>query len=135
MYGRGAFDMKSGVAVNLFLARLLRDLGIRLRGDLIVQSVIEEECTGVGSLDMSRRFRADAALVTEPEGLRFTRAHLGVLWFRVRVTGRAVHAMIATAGVSAIMKALPLIAALQELERRLNDDAIPPGGTWRTRST
>jgi len=48
MYGRGAFDMKSGVALNLFLARLLGDLGIRLRGDLVVQSVIEEECTGVG---------------------------------------------------------------------------------------
>ena len=53
MYGRGAFDMKSGIAINLFLARLLHDLGIWLSGDLIVQSVIEEECTGVGSLDMS----------------------------------------------------------------------------------
>ncbi len=128
MYGRGAFDMKSGIALNLFLARLLRDLNIRLRGDLIVQSVIEEECTGVGSLDMARRFHADAALVTEPEGLRFTWAHMGVLWFRVHVTGKAAHAMIATTGVNAIVKTLPLIAALQDLERRLNEAVHP---AWR----
>src|SRR5215216_3333614 len=51
MYGRGAYDMKSGDALNLMLPRLLRDLGIQLAGDLIVQSVIEEECTGNGALD------------------------------------------------------------------------------------
>jgi len=125
MYGRGAFDMKSGIALNLFLARLLHDLGITLHGDLIVQSAIEEECTGIGSLDMSRRFRADAALVTEPECLRFTWAHLGVLWFRVQVTGKSAHAMIAPQGVNAIIKTLPVIAALQELEVRLNEHIHP----------
>ena len=46
MYGRGALDMKSGVGIQLFLARLLHDLDITLKGDLTVQSVIEEECTG-----------------------------------------------------------------------------------------
>ncbi len=125
MYGRGAFDMKSGIALNLFLARLLRDLGISLTGDLIVQSAIEEECTGVGSLDLSRRYRADAALVTEPECGRFTWAHMGVLWFRVAITGKAAHAMIATQGVNAIVKAMPIIAALLELERRLNETVHP----------
>ena len=125
MYGRGAFDMKSGIALNLFLARLLRDLGIGLAGDLIVQSAIEEECTGVGSLDLSRRYRADAALVTEPEGGRFTWAHMGVLWFRVAIVGKSAHAMIATQGVNAIVKALPIVAALLELERRLNETIHP----------
>ena len=67
MYGRGAFDMKSGVGLNLFLARVLNDLGIRLAGDLIIHSVIEEECTGNGALSASLRDHADAALVTEPE--------------------------------------------------------------------
>jgi acetylornithine deacetylase len=125
MFGRGAFDMKSGIALNLFLARLLGDLGIGLAGDLIVQSAIEEECTGNGSLDLSRRYRADAALVTEPECGRFTWAHLGVLWFRVAITGKAAHAMIATQGVNAIVKTMPIIAALLELERRLNETIHP----------
>ena len=125
LYGRGAFDMKSGIALNLFLARLLRDLGIGLAGDLIVQSAIEEECTGVGSLDLSQRYRADAALVTEPECGRFTWAHMGVLWFRVAVVGKSAHAMIATQGVNAIVKTMPLIAALLDLERHLNETIHP----------
>ena len=125
MYGRGAFDMKSGVALNLFLARLLRDLGIDLAGDLTVQSAIEEECTGNGSLDMCRRYRADAALVTEPECGRFTWAHLGVMWFRVAIAGRAAHAMVAPQGVNAIVKAVPIIRALEELDRRLNETVHP----------
>ncbi len=90
MYGRGAFDMKSGVALNLFVARVLHDLGIQLAGDLIIHSVIEEECTGNGALAASLRHRADAALVTEPECGTFTRAHLGVMWFRVAIVGQIV---------------------------------------------
>jgi acetylornithine deacetylase len=87
MYGRGALDMKSGVAVNLFLPRVLRDLGINLKGDLIVQSVIEEECTGNGALAASLRYKADAAIVTEPSRGTFTNAHVGVLCLVVLVVG------------------------------------------------
>ncbi len=120
MYGRGAFDMKSGVALNLVLPRLLRDLGISLRGDLIVHSVIEEECTGNGALAASLRHHADAALVTEPEGLRFTKAHLGVMWFRIRVEGKSWHAMDARRGVNAIVKTVPIIQALEALDDQMN---------------
>ncbi|HET7094988.1 MAG TPA: ArgE/DapE family deacylase, partial [Thermomicrobiales bacterium] len=125
MYGRGADDMKSGVAINLFLPRLLRDLGIRLKGDLVVQSVIEEECTGNGALDASLRYRADAALVTEPTGGAFTGAHVGVLWFRVAIEGVSWHAMQAWKGVNAIVKAVPIIEALQRLDARLNEQTHP----------
>ena len=75
MYGRGACDMKAGVAINLFLARLLHDLGIKLRGDLTVESVIEEECTGNGALAAcfrdKHRYRADGVVIN---GYRPTRA-------------------------------------------------------------
>src|SRR5699024_5166551 len=50
MYGRGALDMKSGVAINMLLPRLLRDAGIQTKGDITLHSVIEEECTGNGAL-------------------------------------------------------------------------------------
>lgn len=124
MYGRGAFDMKSGVAINLLLPRLLRDAGIALGGDLIIQSVIEEECTGNGALDMARCYPADACVVTEPTGGTFTAAHVGVLWFRIAISGVSWHAMQAYRGVNAISKAVPIIQALEALDRRLNE--APP---------
>ncbi len=121
MYGRGAYDMKSGDALNLMLPRLLRDLGIQLQGDLIIQSVIEEECTGNGALDAARRYRADAAVITEPTGGRFTHAHVGVLWFHIGITGKSWHAMQAWQGVNAITKSIPIMQALQALDARLNE--------------
>lgn len=125
MYGRGAYDMKSGIALNLILPRVLRDLGIQLRGDLIVQSVIEEECSGNGALDASRRYRADAALVTEPMDGDFVHAHVGVIWFDVAIEGRASHAATALDGVNAISKAVSVIRALEELDRQLNERTHP----------
>jgi acetylornithine deacetylase len=125
MYGRGAYDMKSGVALNLFLPRLLADLGIDLAGDLTVHSVIEEECTGNGALAASLRDRADAALVTEPHYTSYTRAHLGVMWFRVMIEGRAVHAGHAWQGVNAIVKSVPVILALRDLDTRMNQEVHP----------
>ncbi len=125
MYGRGAFDMESGVALNLFLPRLLHDLDLPLAGDLVVHSVIEEECTGNGALAASLRDHADAAIVTEPEGGGFTHAHMGVMWFRVAITGRSWHAMQAWRGVNAISKAVPIIRALEALDTRLNEERHP----------
>ncbi len=125
MYGRGAMDMKVGIAINLLLPRLIRELGIELGGDLSVHSVIEEECTGAGALAAARRFPADAALVTESEQMRFTRACLGVLWFRVAVAGKSWHAMEARAGVNAIVKTVPIIQALGVLDDQLNESIHP----------
>ncbi|MCO5220556.1 MAG: ArgE/DapE family deacylase [Thermomicrobiales bacterium] len=125
MFGRGAYDMKSGVAANLFLPRLLEDLGIRLKGDLTVHSVIEEECTGNGTLAASLRDTADAALVTESVGRRSPIGHLGVIWFRVAIQGRSAHAGWATQGVNAIVKAVPIIQALHQLDADLNLNVHP----------
>lgn len=125
LYGRGAHDMKSGVAMNLMLARLLHELEIDLAGDLIFQTVIEEECTGNGALAAALRDRADAALITESTNQQFTRAHVGVMWFKVEVTGKPWHAMQAWAGVNAIEKMVPIILALRRLDDELNEETHP----------
>ena len=119
MYGRGAYDMKSGVALNLFLSRLLNDLDIPLKGDFTIHSVIEEECTGNGALAASLRDRADACIVTEPHFGDYTRAHLGVMWFRVAIEGKSAHAGHAWQGVNAIVKAAPIVLALRDLDNRM----------------
>jgi acetylornithine deacetylase len=125
MYGRGAYDMKSGVALNLFLGRLLRDLEIPLQGDFTIHSVIEEECTGNGALAASLRDRADACIVTEPHFGDYTQAHLGVMWFRVRITGKSAHAGHAWQGVNAIVKVAPIVLALRDLDEAMNAHVHP----------
>jgi acetylornithine deacetylase len=125
MYGRGAYDMKSGVGVNLFLCRLLNDLDIPLAGDLTVHSVIEEECTGNGALAASLRDSADACLIPESTDSRMTTAHPGVIWFRVRIEGKSAHAGWAWQGVNAIVKAVPVINALVQLNDDLNLQVHP----------
>lgn len=125
MYGRGAFDMKSGLAIITLLPRVLNDLGIRLCGDVIVQSVIEEESSGNGALAASLRYSANAAIVAESMNGDFVYGHVGVMWFKVVIEGQATHAATASRGVSAISKAVPVILALEALDRRLND-AIHP---------
>lgn len=79
IYGRGANDMKAGVAMNLFAAEAVTDLGLHLRGDLLFESVIDEEFGGVnGTLaGRLRGFNADAAVITEPSFLRICPAQRG----------------------------------------------------------
>ena len=120
MFGRGAHDMKSGVAITLFIARLLNDLQVPLAGDLMIHSVIEEECTGNGALAASQRDTADACLVTEPHFTGYTKAHPGVIWFRITVPGVSAHAGWAWRGVNAIVKAVPVIQAMAKLNDDLN---------------
>lgn len=84
IYGRGSNDMKAGVATNLFVCEALNALGIRLRGDLIFESVVDEEFGGVnGTLaGRLRGYLADAAVISEPSFLRVCAAQRG---------GRTVH--------------------------------------------
>ena len=124
VFGRGACDMKGGVAAMAFAAIALARLGVRLRGDLLVNTVSEEETTGAGGLVSARTLRADAAIVPEPSALAVWVACRGSLLCTIDVEGRGGHAGLPPAhpddggSVSAIDKAVPLLDAL----RRLNEE-------------
>ena len=112
LYGRGACDMKSGVNAMLWAVRAIQTAGVRLRGDVILQSVIEEECTGNGTLAcLARGFVADGCLIAEPFYDRALVAQLGVLWCRIKVRGVAAHVQGASRAVNAIEKTYVLIQA------------------------
>jgi acetylornithine deacetylase len=118
LYGRGACDMKGGLATIISAAEVLDVLGIGLRGDVTVAATVGEEDTGVGALaTVLAGYRADAAIVTEPTRLRLVPAQAGSLVFRITVTGSAVHASARHRGVSAFEKFLPIFEALRALER------------------
>jgi acetylornithine deacetylase len=91
IYGRGATDDKAGCAQVLLVADALARAGVRLGGDLLLHSVIEDECTGNGTLAcVLRGHTADAALVVDGTGPgRAIAGHSGGLWFRVDVDGEA----------------------------------------------
>lgn len=126
LYGRGAWDMKGGLTAIVFALRALQDAGVKPGGDVIVQSVIEEECTGLGTLAcLARGYRADGALLLEPVTAAVT-ADMGVLWCRVKVQGHAGHAHGAAVSANAIEKAFDIIQALKKLEQSLNSAPPPP---------
>lgn len=121
VYGRGAVDMKGGLACALFAVKAIRDAGVLLRGPVLVESVIGEEDGGVGTLATCLRgYRADGAVVAEPTELKIAPSQAGALTFRITVPGLSAHACVREEGVSAIEKFLPIHAALLELERERN---------------
>jgi acetylornithine deacetylase len=126
LYGRGACDMKAGLAVGIAAAAALKKSGLPLNGRLIVQSVVGEEDGGIGTFAMAERgYRADAAYVLEPTRLRIIPAQAGALSFRLRIRGRSAHASVRYEGISAIEKFELVETRLRQLERSLNQEPHP----------
>jgi acetylornithine deacetylase len=127
LYGRGACDMKAGLAAMSGAVRALLRAGVMPAAPVQLQSVVEEECTGHGALQcVLDGPRADACVIAEPHPDHLTVAQVGVLWFHVEIEGRPEHAARATQGFNAIEAAYEAIAALRGLEARLNESPPPP---------
>jgi acetylornithine deacetylase len=92
IYGRGAADMKSGMAAAVAALEILRTAGIQLRGDVLLASVVDEEAGGMGTLAVvDRGYRADGAIIPEPTDLNVAPLCRGILWGRLTIPGRASH--------------------------------------------
>ncbi|HEY0774064.1 MAG TPA: ArgE/DapE family deacylase [Nocardioidaceae bacterium] len=130
LHGRGACDMKAGVAANLAVARTLRAAGVQLERPLAVHCVVGEEDGGLGAFATLRRgHRGDAAVITEPTSARIVTATAGALTFKIEVGGRSAHGSMRREGVSALEAFLPIYEALRELERERNTDPDPIFGS------
>jgi acetylornithine deacetylase len=111
LYGRGAYDMKSGLAAAL--------LACREAPNVVVAAVADEEHSSLGVQEALRHVRADAAIVTEPTELELVVAHKGFVWAELEVMGRAAHGSRPDLGVDAIARAGPVLTALAELDASL----------------
>jgi acetylornithine deacetylase len=124
MHGRGAYDMKGGLAACLAAVRAVARSGARLRGDLLVVCVADEEAESIGMREVLRHHTADAAIVTEPTGLGLCLAHKGFCWIEVETLGRAAHGSRFDEGIDANLRMGRVLARLEALERELR--ARPP---------
>src|SRR6266480_2344642 len=117
LYGRGAYDMKAGLASIMYAAANARKLN--LYGDVIVTAVSDEEYASIGTSSVVKRWRADAAVVTEPTELDIYVAHKGFAWLEVETMGTAAHGSRPDLGVDAIVKMGKVLVGLEELDRSL----------------
>jgi acetylornithine deacetylase len=124
VYGRGAYDMKGSLAASMAAVKALVDAGARLRGDVLVAAVADEEYGSLGTSDLIQRVKVDGAIVTEPTGLEVCLAHKGYLWIEVEIAGRAAHGSRFDLGIDANMKMGHFLSRLSALERELR--ARPP---------
>jgi acetylornithine deacetylase len=126
LYGRGAGDMKSGVAAMTYAVHAVDKAGFGLKAPVTIETVIEEECTGNGALAcLDAGYDAEAVLIPEPFGPSILTNQLGVLWFKVSVRGAPSHVQSAPSGTNAIEKSYGVIAALRKLEDELNRSDVP----------
>ena len=118
LYGRGTADMKSGVASMVAAAEAIVKSGVKLKGDLLITAVADEEtgsAKGTRYL-IERGLKADFAVVSEPTDLRVEISHKGILWVEITTRGKGSHASRPHLGVNAVDKMHKLISALQGIK-------------------
>lgn len=127
MYGRGILDMKSGIAAMVYALKAIQDANIQLGADIILKSVIEEECTGNGALaTLQKGYIADGCIIPEPFDQKALFAQVGVIWMQVTVNGSGAHVGSANVAVNAIEKSVKVINALKEYEKKINEEPRHP---------
>jgi succinyl-diaminopimelate desuccinylase len=122
VYGRGAADMKGGLAAAMVAAATLRRAGAAFPGRVVVAALCDEEGAMLGARHFARSplgRRVDAAIVCEPEENELCLEQKGVVWARLRVRGRMAHGAMPYAGANPIAAAGRVLAGLPALERRL----------------
>jgi acetylornithine deacetylase len=124
LYGRGAYDMKGGLAgCMLAIAEAKKQ---NLRGDVIFTAVIDEEYASLGTMDLAKRFRADAAIVAEFTELQLILAHRGFVWLEVETIGKAAHGSRPDLGVDAIVKMGKVLTEMEKLDQKLRSNPTHP---------
>lgn len=119
LYGRGSVDMKGGLAAQIMAMESIVEADLRLKGDVILQSVIDEEVQGNGTVAcIVKGYTADAAIVAEPTNLQIHPAHTGTLHMKITVYGKPAHGGYTHEGISALEKAIEIRNELLDFEKQ-----------------
>lgn len=138
IYGRGACDMKGGIAAALFAAAAVREAGVDLRGSLEFSATVDEETGGFAGMDHLAREglispeRTSYVIIPEPFGPgRICLGHRGVYWFRLDTIGRTAHGSMPFLGISAISQMERILRQIESslaprLRKRISDMPVDP---------
>jgi acetylornithine deacetylase len=119
MYGRGTSDMKSGITAMTMAMEVIKKLGIELKGDVILQYVMDEEFTGNGTLAcLLRGYIADAGICCETSSLHVQPGCIGRIWFKIKIKGKPAGIQKRYEGINAIDKGYYITQAVAELEAK-----------------
>jgi acetylornithine deacetylase len=125
IYGRGAQDMKGGVAAILGAARTIAKHGLA-KGSIVMAFVADEEYMSIGAEAIAKQWRADGAIITEPTDLMIAIGHKGFSWVEVTTHGRAAHGSRYDEGKDAIVMMAPVLDGLRALEERFSAEPAHP---------
>ncbi|MBX5442401.1 MAG: M20 family metallopeptidase [Solirubrobacteraceae bacterium] len=131
LYGRGACDMKAGLAVQIAVAHHLAALGA-LRGSLVLHFAAGEECGEPGTLSLLEAgYRGDYGIVTEPTQVQVSVATRGIAYYRIRIRGRSIHASRAHLGINPLPRLARVLDAVQAYhdEVAARHHSLLPGGS------
>jgi acetylornithine deacetylase len=127
LYGCGSSDMKSGLASMIMALHILMESGLPPRGRVIIESVVDEELTGYGTLScVLRGYRADAGICTETSDLQIMPACIGRLWFTIEIKGKSAGIATRWLAENAIEKGMKIVHAVDDLERMRIADLTHP---------
>lgn len=118
LYGRGAQDMKGGIAAALVAAAALAR-GPALEGDLVVAAVADEEYKSLGTRALLEDIKTSGAIVMEPTGLEVATAHKGFVWAEIETQGRAAHGSRPEEGQDAIALMGRVLVEIEKLQEKL----------------
>jgi acetylornithine deacetylase len=130
LYGRGSADMKGGLAASMLAIKSVVDSGTRLKGDVILAAVCDEEYASIGTEKLMQDTTADAAIVGEPTSCQIQIAHKGFAWVNVETRGTAAHGSAYKVGVDAITKMGHVLLEIEQLGKRLEKtkhELVGPG--------
>ncbi|REL33298.1 M20/M25/M40 family metallo-hydrolase [Rhodohalobacter sp. SW132] len=126
LYGRGAYDMKGSISAIVGVAKAVKDHRVKLKGDLILSFVADEEFESIGANALIQKISADAAIVTEPTNLELCMAHRGFCVFKITTEGKTAHGGCHNEGVDANLKMGALLVELNKLANHLQKERKHP---------
>ncbi len=118
LYGRGASDMKSGLAAMTMAVKAIKESGIQLKGDVILEYTVDEELSGNGTLAcVMKGYKADGGICCETSSLRVQPGCIGRIWFEIKVKGKEAGIQRRYEGVNAIDKGYLVTQAVADFEK------------------